>query len=109
RRWPAIIAVPRVGAINAESIRTVVVLPAPFGPKNPKTVPLGIANVKSSTATKLSKVRVKWDVSMAFIEIPFPNIVGSMPLWAKDVGMRWLLFPAETVHKVRRTHQAVFS
>ena len=36
---PATVAVPDVGAISVPSVRTVVVLPAPFGPRKPKTSP----------------------------------------------------------------------
>ena len=37
---PATVAEPEVGAMSVPSVRTVVVLPAPFGPRNPKTSPL---------------------------------------------------------------------
>ena len=36
---PAIVAVPDVGAMRVPSVRTVVVFPAPFGPRKPKTSP----------------------------------------------------------------------
>ena len=36
---PATRAVPLVGGIYPVSIRTVVLLPAPFGPRKPKTSP----------------------------------------------------------------------
>ena len=36
---PATIAEPEVGAISVPSVRTVVVLPAPFGPRKPNTSP----------------------------------------------------------------------
>jgi hypothetical protein len=39
----------RVGRGQAR-IRSVVVLPAPFGPRNPVTAPAGTANERSSTA-----------------------------------------------------------
>src|SRR5258708_11333502 len=71
RRCPATVAVPRVGAIKAESIRTVVVLPAPFGRRKSKPVPSGMASVKSSTATRLPKAGVNWLVSIAFIGSSF--------------------------------------
>jgi hypothetical protein len=49
-RWPATTAVPAEGSIRAVSIRTVVVLPAPFGPRKPKTDPAGMVRVRASTA-----------------------------------------------------------
>jgi hypothetical protein len=36
---PATIAVPELGAISVPSVRTVVVLPVPFGPRKPNTSP----------------------------------------------------------------------
>ena len=36
---PATVAVPEVGAMSVPNVRTVVVFPAPFGPRNPKTSP----------------------------------------------------------------------
>ena len=39
RRMPATTAEPEVGAIRVPSVLTVVVLPAPLGPRNPKTSP----------------------------------------------------------------------
>jgi hypothetical protein len=36
---PATIAAPELGAINVPKVRTVVVLPAPFGPRKPNTSP----------------------------------------------------------------------
>src|SRR5687768_16974742 len=42
--------VPDVGGARPISIRIVVVLPAPFGPRNPKKHPRGTVNVRPSTA-----------------------------------------------------------
>ena len=36
---PATVADPEVGAISVPSVRTVVVLPAPLGPRKPNTSP----------------------------------------------------------------------
>ena len=44
RAWPLTVAVPEVGAMSPASIRTVVVLPAPFGPSRPKISPLPTVN-----------------------------------------------------------------
>jgi hypothetical protein len=44
------VAVPAVGSTRSSSIRSVVVFPAPFGPRNPVTRPGSTVNDKSSTA-----------------------------------------------------------
>jgi hypothetical protein len=38
-RTPATVAEPEVGAIKVPRVRTMVVLPAPLGPRNPNTSP----------------------------------------------------------------------
>ncbi len=43
---------PDVGSINVASKRTVVVLPAPFGPRKPKTSPAARRNDTSDTASR---------------------------------------------------------
>ena len=48
---PATVAVPDVGESRVPSIRIVVVLPAPFGPKRPKTSPSAISNETPRTAS----------------------------------------------------------
>jgi hypothetical protein len=62
---PATIAVPELGAISVPNIRTVVVLPAPFGPRNPNTSPLATLNETSDTAVRPPKSLVRWLTSMA--------------------------------------------
>src|SRR4029453_15003510 len=52
---PATVADPEVGAMRAPSVRTVVVLPAPFGPRKPKTSPKPISRETSSNATRSPK------------------------------------------------------
>src|SRR5689334_24534627 len=44
------VAVPAVGRTRLSSMRSVVVLPAPFGPRNPVTRPGSTANDRLSTA-----------------------------------------------------------
>ena len=48
--WPNTWIVPAVGVISPTSTRSVVVLPAPFGPSSPTTCPRSTRNVTSSTA-----------------------------------------------------------
>src|ERR1035441_4474526 len=49
---PATSACPDVGLSSPQSMRIVVDLPAPFGPRKPKTSPLRTARLIRSTATK---------------------------------------------------------
>src|SRR6266702_7224788 len=42
----------------------VVVLPAPFGPRNPKTIPAGTSSERSSTALTVLKKRERCSVRM---------------------------------------------
>ena len=48
---PATTAEPDVGAISVPSVRTIVVFPAPFGPRNPNTSPCPISKLTSANAT----------------------------------------------------------
>src|ERR1700761_293878 len=52
---PATRAEPDVGAISVPSVRTVVVFPAPFGPRNPNTSPWPISKDTSENATRSPK------------------------------------------------------
>src|SRR5262245_32381417 len=49
---PATVARPEVGVTIVPSVRTVVVLPAPFGPRNPNTSPYPTSNETSWNATR---------------------------------------------------------
>ena len=52
---PATVAVPEVGAISVPSVRTVVVFPAPFGPRKPKTSPWATSKETSEKAVRWPK------------------------------------------------------
>src|SRR5580658_8958535 len=62
---PATVAEPAVGAMRVPRIRTVVVFPAPFGPRNPNTSPRATVNDTSSTAVRGPKTLVRWLTSIA--------------------------------------------
>ena len=47
---PATVAEPESGVNNVARIRTVVVLPAPFGPSTPSTVPSSTSSESPSSA-----------------------------------------------------------
>src|SRR4029079_11811430 len=49
---PATVAVPALGASSVPSVRTSVVFPAPFGPRNPKTSPRPTSNETSAKAVR---------------------------------------------------------
>jgi hypothetical protein len=65
RGRPATIAVPEVGAMRVPKARTVVVLPAPLGPRKPKTSPYPTVNDTSSNATRAPKRLVKCSTTRA--------------------------------------------
>jgi hypothetical protein len=59
--------VPELGWRSVVSILIVVVLPAPFGPKNAKVEPLGTSKLTSFTATNVSlKVLDKFETVMVW-------------------------------------------
>ena len=53
-------AVPEVGERRPVSIRIVVDLPDPFGPRKPKTFPRGMSKLTSSTATNEPNLRTRF-------------------------------------------------
>jgi hypothetical protein len=50
--WPNTVPLPPLGEIRPRSIRIVVVLPEPFGPTKPQTVPIGTSKFAWETATR---------------------------------------------------------
>src|SRR5579859_5463553 len=66
---PLTVASPEVGCSSPHSIRMQVVLPLPFGPRNPKMVPFGTVKVSASTAVKLPNRFVSAFSSMAFMAV----------------------------------------
>src|ERR1035441_1585337 len=60
---PATTARPEVGLSSPQSMRMVVDLPAPFGPRNPKTSPLLTSRLIRSTATKPPKRFTKFSIA----------------------------------------------
>src|SRR6185437_10965664 len=59
------VALPDVGATRPRSIRRVVVLPAPFGPRKPTMDPRCTVKLRSSTATMLPKRFVRLSTAIA--------------------------------------------
>ena len=82
RAKPATVAEPELGAIRVPSMRTVVVLPAPFGPRNPNTSPLATRSDKLSTAVRSPKRFVRFSISRAGelpADIPLLRQLCSLP------------------------------
>src|SRR5580704_6673801 len=69
---PATEAEPAVGANSVPSVRTVVVFPAPFGPRNPKTSPWPTSNERSWNATRSPKHLVRPLTDSAAEPLIFP-------------------------------------
>src|SRR5512147_3208585 len=57
--YPPTVPSPPVGMRRPQSMRMVVDLPAPFGPRNPKISPFFTSRLMRSTATKSPNVRVR--------------------------------------------------
>jgi hypothetical protein len=51
-RYAATVAAPEVGAMRVPSVRTIVVFPAPFGPRKPNTSPWPTSKVTSAKAVR---------------------------------------------------------
>ena len=63
---PSTVPLPDVGATRPSNNFSDVVLPAPFGPKKPKTSPRGTARDKPATATLRPNSRRNAAVSIAY-------------------------------------------
>src|SRR4051794_10905399 len=59
---PTTVALPPVGSRIPQSMRMVVDLPAPFGPRTPKISPRSTVSETSRTATRRPKVRDRFSV-----------------------------------------------
>ena len=53
KSWPAILTEPAVGCRIPAIMRIVVVFPAPFGPRNPKSSPDGTTRSRERTAVNV--------------------------------------------------------
>ena len=68
---PATVADPELGAMSVPSTRTVVVFPAPLGPRNPKTSPFPTSKETSSKASRPSNRFDRWLTEIA-VSMPGP-------------------------------------
>src|SRR6185295_1563515 len=69
-----IVAVPAVGATRLSTIRSVVVLPAPFGPRNPVTRPGWTWNDRLSTALTRLYCLVSPETTICPSDIGLPHV-----------------------------------
>src|SRR5260221_2285459 len=74
--WPQMVTEPDVGLISPTSMRIVVVFPAPFGPRNPKTSPGFRAKETSSTIVRVPMTLVRCSAVSVF---KTPLSYGSAP------------------------------
>ena len=65
RAMPATVADPELGAMSVPRARTVVVFPAPFGPRKPNTSPRPTLKVTSSNAIRPPKRFERWSADTA--------------------------------------------
>src|SRR5713101_5041971 len=65
RSMPKTVPPPSEGSRRPQSMRSVVDLPAPFGPRKPYSSPARTRRSRWSTATRLPKRRVSWRVTTA--------------------------------------------
>src|SRR5215471_20915910 len=77
---PPIVPLPKVGFVRPQSIRIVVVFPAPFAPRNPKISPAWIAIEILSAATFFPNfferfLRTISDSDMEFRRDPYPLLI----------------------------------
>ncbi len=90
-RRPPIVAVPAVGATSPSSVRRVVVLPAPFGPRKPVTRPGRTVKDRSDTAVTCPNrfVRPRTSTTRSG-EVSTPESLATMPDAAEGRGSgRW--------------------
>src|SRR3954464_14429840 len=99
---------PDVGLIRPTSMRIVVVLPAPFGPRKPKISPRWISNETLSTIVLSPMIFVRLvAVSVglvSFIRAPFPALVPAThrrDRGGNSVRRRILLIPARRHRDLR--------
>src|SRR5450755_971089 len=75
------VELPAVGSTRPSNIRKVVVLPAPFGPRNPVMLPSATSKLRSSTASTVPKRLVR---PLIWMDVIWPlcadNVTGASAL-----------------------------
>src|SRR5690606_41383861 len=67
------VATPEVGVTRPSTMRSVVVLPAPFGPRKPVTLPGSTTNDRLSTALTLRYCFVRLETTICPLDIILPS------------------------------------
>src|SRR5215471_1766278 len=96
------VAIPLSGAARPSSIRKVVVLPAPFGPRNPVTRPGPTSKLRPSTAVTGPYRLVKWSIFIIWLSFRADGSVrwgrlgltGTLPGWPSRRAGVAVLFTA---------------
>jgi len=79
------VALPALGVTRPKSMRSVVVLPAPLGPKNPTTCPE--STVKSRWSTAVTDPNRLVNPSISMVAITTPLVRGRLVV--VQVGCEW--------------------
>jgi hypothetical protein len=74
---PSTVAVPEVGRARPRTIRKVVVLPAPLGPRKPVTRPGWTSKLRPSTARRVPKALVSPRALITDVSIPLASCARS--------------------------------
>src|SRR3954454_4596212 len=82
--WPATYAAPEVGRASVQSMLMVVVLPAPLGPRKPKTSPAATSKLTPRTASRSPKALRSSRTSTAFIR----SLYGERGVGGDGVALR---------------------
>src|SRR5215467_4638965 len=89
RSAPATVAVPAVGRNSVVSMRRVVVLPAPFGPRKPTISPSSTSRSTPRTAStgplRLENVRARPRASMIAMPVSF-RLLPALRAWSGAIG-----------------------
>src|SRR5690242_6191167 len=80
-RWPPMVAEPESGVTRFRTMRSVVVLPAPFGPRKPVTRPGSTVNDRLSTALTFLYTLVRPETTIC------PSDIGLLPLGHRPANM----------------------
>src|SRR3954463_11762049 len=76
--WPPTVTVPEVAGMNPVTIRMVVDLPAPLGPRKPSTSPRSTVKEMSSTARFAPNVLTRWLIFIMRLELREGGIIAQL-------------------------------
>src|SRR5260221_3681730 len=96
--WPQTVTVPEVGVRNPVTIFIVVDLPAPFGPRKPRTSPRGTEQVMPSTARRGPKL---FDRFLISIMVGRSSLVHRGPCRSAAGGIPLLAVPLPSLADAR--------